>query len=204
MRQLHRTALFGFACAVVLAVASSTAFAQIRNPGAHPRYGVELEPHLVLQWTDEPYWDDEGIGIGLRGSIPIIDNGPIRTINNSLAISFGLDWAHFGDCGRYDDFCDANDFWFPIVAQWNFWLTKSISLFPEIGLAIQYSTLGWDGDFPNECERVNGVRWCSGDADDLDVEFVTWLGARFLVADGIALTLRLGRPSLTFGVSFFL
>ena len=29
-------------------------------------------------------------------------DGPVTTINNSLAIGFGLDWAHFDDaCGPY-------------------------------------------------------------------------------------------------------
>jgi hypothetical protein len=51
---------------------------------------------------------------------------------------------------------------------------------------------------------VNGVNICNDDVDDLDVELVLWFGARFIVADNIALTLRLGSPSLLFGVSIFL
>ena len=197
---------FLLACASFLALwlTCEAASAQIRTPRAHPRYGVELEPHLVLQWTDEPYWNDEGIGVGFRASIPVLQDGPIQSINNSLAVSFGLDWAHFDDCGPNDDICDANDLWFPFVMQWNFWITKSISLFPEVGLALQYSMLDWDGPFPNDCVRVNGIRVCDDDRDDLDIEFVIWLGARFLITEDVALTLRLGMPSLLFGVSIFL
>ncbi len=75
--------LFLTAAALTLA---STAQAQIGRPGAHERYTAEVEPHLVLQHTD-----DDGIGLGIRASFPIIDNGPIRTINNSLALGVGLE-----------------------------------------------------------------------------------------------------------------
>ncbi len=185
-------------------LAASSASAQIRNPRSHPHYGVELEPHLVVQWSDEPYWDDTGVGIGLRASIPVIPDGPIHSINNSLAIGFGLDWAHFDGCGPWNDVCDANDFWIPLVVQWNFFVTKNISLFGELGLALQYSVLEWEGPIPSNCARVNGVNICNDDVDDLDVELVLWFGARFIVSDNVALTIRLGSPSLLFGVSFFL
>jgi hypothetical protein len=207
-RQLHdRTALLRTSCwlaAAGLLFIASSASAQIRNPRSHAHYGVELEPHLVVQWADEPYWDDTGIGVGLRASIPVIPDGPINSINNSLAVGFGLDWAHFDGCGRFNDVCDANDFWIPLVLQWNFYLTRAISLFGEFGLALQYSTLDWDGPIPGNCGRINGVDICNDDVDDLDIELVLWLGARFALGDNVALTIRLGTPSLLFGVSFFL
>jgi len=196
-------AILGACVAALVLAANATAFAQIKSPRDHTHYGVELEPHLVVQWGDEPYWNDTGIGVGLRASIPVIPDGPVSTINNSLAVSFGLDWAHF-DCGPYNDLCDADNFWIPIVAQWNFYLTKSISLFGELGLAFQYSVLHWAGDIPANCVRVNGRDVCTGHVDDFNVEFVLWFGARFLVSNNIALTLRLGTPSLLFGVSFLL
>lgn len=193
-----------FAAVAISLFGTATASAQIRSPRSHVHYGVELEPHLVVQWADEPYWDDTGIGVGLRASIPVLPDGPITTINNSLAIGFGLDWAHFDGCGQYNDLCDANDFWIPIVLQWNFFLTRSISLFAEFGLALQYSTLDWAGPIPGNCARINGMDICRDSVDDLDVELVLWLGARFGLSENIALTLRLGTPSLLFGVSFFL
>ncbi len=192
------------AAAAVTLFVTSGASAQIRSPRSHVHYGVELEPHLVVQWADEPFWDDTGVGVGLRASIPVIPDGPINSINNSLAVGFGLDWAHFDGCGPWNDVCDANDFWIPLVVQWNFFLTKNISLFGELGLALQYSVLEWEGGIPSNCARVNGVNICNEDVDDLDVELVLWFGARFIVADNVALTLRLGSPSLLFGVSFFL
>src|ERR1700742_955133 len=84
--------------AILLLFWAGTARAQIKEPGNHPKYAVELEPHFLAHW-DEPYWGGDGIGVGLRASIPIIEDGPVTTINNSLAIGFGFDWAHFsGGC----------------------------------------------------------------------------------------------------------
>jgi hypothetical protein len=194
----------GWLAVAALLLAASSASAQIRSPRSHNLYGVELEPHLVVQWADEPWWDDTGVGVGFRASIPVLANGPIDSINNSLAVGFGLDWAHFDGCGPFNDVCDANDFWIPLVLQWNFYLTRSISLFGEFGLALQYSTLDWDGPVPGNCARINGVDICNDDVDDLDIELVLWLGARFSLSENVALTLRLGTPSLLLGVSFYL
>ena len=174
------------------------------QPQQHPRYSVELEPHVVLQWANEPYFRDDGIGIGLRASIPVIDHGPISSIDNSLAIGFGLDWAHFDGCGPYRDACDADDIWLPVVVQWNFFLNSWLSLFPEFGLAIEHSRLGWAGPIPGECRREPGWDYCDGDATDTDVELVLWLGARFAISSHVAFTLRLGTPSILLGVSFLL
>jgi hypothetical protein len=193
-----------------LALASATSFAQIKEPGAHPAYSVELEPHLLVDWSDE-FWGSDGLGIGARVSIPVIDNGPITTINNNLAVGFGFDWAHFGgSCWNWGPFapgepnppgpylngydCSGNNFWFPAVAQWNFFLTPVISVFGEAGFAIRYST--WSADVG--C----GNAICRRTGNDLGVEPLFFGGARFLVAKSFGITARLGWPYLSVGASF--
>jgi hypothetical protein len=190
------TFLLALASTVLLATFANEASAQIRSPGAHVRYTAEVEPHLVLQHSD-----GEGIGVGMRASFPIIDNGPIRTINNSLALGIGLDWAHWDDeCGNWAD-CDGNDFLIPFVVQWNFFFTDFISAFPELGVAVEYES--WEGD--DDWDRLCRGRYCDGDGDgDIDIEFVIWLGVRLHITEEIAVTIRLGRPSVLIGVSFFL
>ena len=42
---------------------AGSAEAQIKNPGAHPRYSLELDPHLTLQHDRGPF-TDEGVGLG--------------------------------------------------------------------------------------------------------------------------------------------
>jgi hypothetical protein len=192
--------VFGF-----LAVASAKA--QIKSPGAHLRYDAEVDAHLVVQWAHQPRWHDDGLGLGVHVAIPVIESGPVTTINNSLAVAFGLDWAHFGDSCELrgvqdDDDCSANDFWLPVVAQWNFYFSKTISAFPELGLAIQHSR--WESGY---CQQPNGDYVYCDDRDghsDTDVELVLWLGVRFHLADTFALTVRIGTPSLLLGASFYL
>jgi hypothetical protein len=184
--------LLGVMTAVCL-VAAAPASAQLNAPDRHVHYFAELEPHLVWQWTGDERARNDGVGMGLRASIVLIDNGPVPTINNTLAISFGLDWAHFPSCYDYGN-CSEDDFWVPVAAQWNFYLTDVISLFPEVGLGFRNAIIDYDG----RC-RGNG---CTGSA--LEVQPVIWFGARFRLVDKIAIVLRLGRPSLTLGVSFFL
>ncbi len=188
-----------------LASVSASAAAQIKRPGAHPKYSVELDPHVLLQWDNEPF-GDEGLGVGLRATIPFLDNGPIKKINNNMGIGFGLDWAHFDDpCyfHRFDrrffirDFdCTADSFWLPAVVQWNFFLTPVISVFGEPGLAIEHTRV----HFEWWCGAPGGTI-CDFDDSDTDLEPVFFAGARFLFGDSIGLTVRLGTPYLAVGAS---
>ncbi|MBN1655227.1 MAG: hypothetical protein JXA30_15770 [Deltaproteobacteria bacterium] len=166
--------------------------AQIKSPGAHARYSAELEPHGLVQWDVDP--GDEGLGLGLRASIPVIENGPVTTINNSFAVGFGVDWAWSGDdCSPYrDDDCDAHNITIPAVAQWNFYFTDVVSAFVELGLGIVFET--WD---------YEGMR---EDDDDFDVEpdIYFLVGPRFTVGNAIAIPLRIGWPYFSVGVSFLL
>src|SRR5690349_6955047 len=118
---------------------SRSAHAQsiIRQPGNHPDYAFEIEPHLAFQWANR-FGPDDGFGPGVRFNIPFMHNGPIKTINNNMGITFGLDITFGGGnygCGypydrRYGD-CDVTEFWLPVAMQWNFFLTKVISVFDE-------------------------------------------------------------------------
>lgn len=207
---------------------STTIRTELRREDDHPHYGVELEPHFVLQWGDLPYRTSAGVGIGFRASIPVLDPGPIPNFNNSLAVSFGLDWAHFGSC-RYDaPDCYGNDFWFPVVMQWNFYLTPWWSVFPEVGVAIHHAAWSYGyyevvapGPGPGGPPPPPGPPGPRGPGPDrefvdcgpgrcdyvdhiTEVAFVSWLGTRFAVADRFTITLRVGWPSLYLGASFFL
>lgn len=170
--------------------------AQIKQPGAHPRYTLELEPHLLVQHNDDWIADDEGIGPGIRLSIPIVPDGPIPTINNSLAIGFGLDWAFYNQCrhSREED-CDANMLWFPVVAQWNFFFTPVVSVFGEVGGSIVHRSADWEGG----C--------LAGDCDETDLDLfrpVFFGGGRFLFSRTVGLVVRLGTPYVSVGATFLL
>jgi len=73
----------------------------------------------------------------------------------------------------------VNYFYLPVVMQWNFWLHRKWSVFGEPGVAIYF--------------------------DDGKAEFtpfVVYAGGRYHFNDRIALTMRLGYPSFSLGVSF--
>lgn len=72
--------------------------------------------------------------------------------------------------------------WVPIVLQWNFWLSRNWSVFGEPGIAVRL--------------RDAGRRKTSFDP------IVMYAGGRFHFTDNITLTMRLGRPTMSVGVSF--
>jgi hypothetical protein len=184
-----------------LSAASARAESTIKHPGDHPDYVFEAEPHLVLAPLDPPYdGRGTGLGLGFRGTIPILHNGFIPKLNNSVGIGFGLDWAHYqrdnsarGYCTRYETLeatrvCvevngggfDRNYVFLPIVLQWNFWFDPHWSAFAEPGFAFVFHDHG-----------------------TFDFEpFVFYLGGRYNFNDRIALTMRLGYPTFSLGASF--
>jgi hypothetical protein len=189
----------------------SQAQAQIREPGAHPRYTVELEPHLALGLVDPPAaGGGEGLGPGLRLSFPLSEDGFLPKLNDTIALGVGVDWVFYDGedqvrarCGRFvpapndtlvcvelGDGAGASEYlFFPVVMQWNFWLHRRASVFVEPGLALHLVSHG-DARF--------------GEDTDLGVGPVLGFGGRFQFVDFAALTLRLGYPISSLGVSFFL
>lgn len=201
--------LLGLASALLVCETAS-AQSVIKRPGAHPRYSVEIESHLVFQWTNR-FGADDGFGPGARVNIPFLDNGPISKINNNMAVSFGLD-VTFGDndCrwwwNRFDrDLwlrradCSVTEVWLPVAVQWNFFLTPVISVFGEPGLAIAHRR--WDWEWYCDPGR-NAI--CEYDESDTDLEFVFWGGARFMFSDSIGATVRIGTPYISAGINFLL
>ncbi len=191
-------ALFGTMLAARGAAAQST----IKDPGRRPHYVFELEPHLIATPFDPPgIPSDGGIGLGVRGTIEIAPDGFIPSINDSVGIGFGLDWVHYdlqpyrGGCARFEPTANnvpvcvdagggggsSNYLYVPVVMQWNFWLHPRWSVFGEPGLVFSHHNGGSLGLEP-----------------DLSA------GGRFLLTDGVTLTLRVGYPVVTFGVSFLL
>src|SRR5262245_40971668 len=131
MLDLFRSARTAWALPVglICAITSRDARAQINVPNP-PRYTVELEPRLNFNPSSIYAYGGTGFGPGIRASIPVMHPGFVTTINDSVAISFGLDLMHYsgyfyyGRClGPGCPGYDAGNFWsiyFPITLQWNF------------------------------------------------------------------------------------
>ncbi len=191
-RALSRTLAF-FAAPLLL---SSIARADdtIKHPGDHPDYGVEIEPHGLLGWWGGPGYTGDGFGIGARFSIPVVKNGFIKTINNSVAITFGGDVLFYSGCWYYNGNCSATYLDFPVAMQWNFFVAQHWSVFGEAGLYLYHG-------FFNDCPFQNG---CPGTPTETGIYPAFFAGARYHFNDKVSLTMRLGFPTASIGVSFFL
>ncbi len=192
--------LVAVAASAVLFASSSPAHAQsiIKNPGDHPNYKVEVEPHVNFGWAN--LYASNGFGLGARFGIPIVQNGFISTINNSVAISFGIDYLRYSGCfygkgkfGNNDDIgCGASFFLFPVVMQWNFWLSPRWSVFGEPGLYVYH------GVYDNLCGNFKNC----AEPTRTSIEPAFYAGGRLHFNDTVALTMRIGYPTLSLGVSF--
>ncbi len=124
---MRKAALGLITALTVLATAAGTAQADesiIKNPGDHPNYVFEAEPHGLVGFGG-PFRKGRGeLGAGFRGTVVIVDNGFVKSINNSVGITFGLDAF----------FSDRTTFFIPVGMQWNFWLTTHWSVFGEPGI----------------------------------------------------------------------
>lgn len=185
---------------------SALAQSTIKDPNP-PKYSVEIEPKLNFAPGDFYAYGGTGFGPGVRFSIPIMSPGFVKSINDSVAISFGLDVVHYSgyhyyyaDCGRFGcaNYYDAGDFWamhVPVVLQWNFWLTDRWSVFAEPGVSFRHA-------FYSDAYCNPNLYSSCGNRDDF--YFAFFAGGRFALSDKVALTMRIGHPILfSLGLSLF-
>ena len=183
---------FFVAAAFILAIAAAPQDASaenlIKRPGAHNRYSFELEPQLVYRsstpwrnWNGYNYGGiGDGIGPGLRVSIPFMHNGPIDTINNNIGISFGGALTWHSCCNGIDAFV-LN---IPVAFQWNFYFTDIISVLGEVGVNTPLSFYGQG----------------AGNRVEFDVEPLFQGGGRFQFGK-VGVLVRLGWPMLSVGAN---
>jgi hypothetical protein len=135
--------------ATLLAAPSASAEMTIKDPNP-PQYKLELEPKFNITPGGFYNYGGTGFGPGVRVSIPLMSPGFIKTINDSIAISFGLDliryegYTYYQGCGRGGTCVNYNagGFWsmyLPVAMQWNFWLTDRWSVFAEPGFAFRHA-----------------------------------------------------------------
>jgi hypothetical protein len=182
--------LAALAAAVLCAPKVALAAEVIRTPGDHPSYSVEVEPHLLFGWNT--LFPGDGFGGGARVSIPVVQNGFIQSLNDSVAVTFGLDVVHYDGCyiPRYS--CTANYLLVPAAVQWNFYVARQWSVFGEPGFFVYH---GFFDACPAGYECVNVPNATS-------VQPAVFVGGRYHFSESTSLTMRLGYPTVSFGVSF--
>jgi hypothetical protein len=210
-RKYRRLSVFVVALCVLFS-ARARAETIIKQPGNHPLYAADVEPHLALGLDDTPYYGGGGFGLGARVTIPFLRNGAVSTINNDMGIGFGLDWLTRGNScyrgyyyggGPYANDCSAYAIYLPVVLQWNFYITDIITVFGEPGFAIRYAHVSWSypGPVPGVCPA--GVV-CEGSTSFTDPLLVIAGGAKFMFGRTVGLNVRLGYPYFSVGASILL
>jgi len=175
----------------------------IKQPGEHQRYYFEAEPHLDTGLVDPPgFGAGTGLGVGFRGTIRLLNVGFVPKLNDSVGIGFGVDYLRYdgwqgprGTCERFvtgpsgvpicvqasSSINHVSYCYLPVVLQWNFWLHRRWSVFGEPGLSLYFQ----DGKLEL-------------------APFVLYAGGRYHLTDRVTLTLRVGYPTFSLGVSFLL
>jgi hypothetical protein len=195
------------ALALMLFTRPAAAELIIDDNGAVPDFTVEIEPHGVLT----PFWPprgsaEVGVGLGALVGINLAPRGFIPTVADTVSLGVGLDWVKYfggrpsvGECVEWvgdspdEEICvrtrgggGAGTYVFaPVVMQWSFYLTEKWSVFGEPGLAMYFYSGGIE----------NRLR--------LGLTPVFNLGGRFHFSERAALTMRVGYPYTTAGISLY-
>jgi len=167
--------LFLFALIVFVVIPMEVQAQRINEPFDGKR-GVTLAPIAGLVYSHS------GLALGVRLGIPIIHNGFIPTLNNSVSINFGVD-TYFTPV--HNDLLFALSF--PITLHWEFYFNSRWSAFGELGANIYL-----DAAF------LKGGQFLF--APDRWLFFA--FGGKMHFSDNFGLVLRVGYPYVSFGVVF--
>lgn len=126
-----------------------------------------------------------GLATGARFGIPIVHNGFLKKLNNAIYINFGVDFYFVNYTGKSKDGYSAA-LGIPVTMHWEFYFTPTWSAFGEVGPNIYLGP----GLFHGDAFKFSAAHWVSGG-----------VGGRYWISDRFTLTLRLGNPYSSFGVS---
>ena len=137
-------------------------------------------------------WWGVGLGTGVRFGIPIIANGFIGKLNNSVYLSLGADFYFIRYTHRGPDFDRryGPGFGFPLALHWEFYFTEKLSAFAELGVNI------FVGPWVFRDDAIEGF-------GHYPAAFILFqAGGKFQFSESVALVVRLGIPYASVGLSF--
>src|SRR5580692_5117733 len=165
---------------VTLLCAAARADDTVRQPGSHPPYGLELEPHGTYGWG-AAYGGEGGFGVGVLFAIPVVRNGFIPAIDDSVAIAFALDWVHYDYCYWAPMGCNGDYVDLSVTLQWNFYVSQRWSVFGEPGAYVYHGLFGIPSCPPQDLAcQTSPAQW--------GVLPAFYGGARYRFGDAVALT----------------
>ncbi len=188
---MRRVVAPGLCLALVLAL-SSPALAEEPAPAPeraswHPKYVTELELHGEFAVGDAY---GPGGGMGLRATLPVWENQPLRRVDDTISLSIGFDWVRYGSyrpAGAGSSGVTADAFYVPLSIPFDVWLGR-VALFVEPAVVWRFAR--YDG-----CSRLP----CEDSSRFFPTGFV---GMRIKTAERVSITFRAGWPMFTLGASW--
>jgi hypothetical protein len=192
MRRIVAPALCSALVGALLLALPATAHAE--EPAAtppraswHPKYVAELELHGEFAIAD--YYGPGG-GMGLRATLPIFENQPLKRVDDTISLSIGLDWVRYGSyhpTGAGSTNVTTDAFYVPLSVPFDVWLGR-VALFVEPAVVWRFAR--YDG-----CGRLA----CDESSRFFPTGFV---GMRVKTAERVSITFRAGWPMFTLGASW--
>lgn len=201
MRTLALTLLFN------LFAGSAQAQTIIKNGSASHDHSLEIDLHGVLTPFSPPQGSASvGVGAGALFGINLAPQGFLPQVNDSVALGVGFDFVYYTGSNAVASECvewvgsgpsricvrtrqsggGGNYFYVPTVMQWNFYITKSFSVFGEPGLGLYL----WNSSFDRSL--------------NFGATPIFNAGGRWHFAEKMSLSFRVGYPYTTVGITFFL
>jgi opacity protein-like surface antigen len=157
----------------------------IRDNGPHDRPASAS----IMAWI--PWWEGFGIGVTGRYEIPIVHDGFIGSINNSVSIEPSLGLAHtsygYGRFGGFDRDLSITNITPAVYGLWSFYFSEDFRAYAAVGLGFN---IGIVSDDYGTGYEANHFYW------DLAA------GLFYNVSSSIALRAELGNQGLKGGVAF--
>jgi hypothetical protein len=129
----------GALCFGTPAFAQSSAPVVATPSGGIDDTGPHHRPSMITVWGILPYAYGVGLGVGARYTLPLVHDGFVRSINNSVELEFGGDLGFFGLGGLgYTNLDLAAEL------RWTFHMTPVFDLYPKVGLGYRFFISGVD------------------------------------------------------------
>jgi hypothetical protein len=178
--------------AVSLSLVAGSAHAQdegggksaVRQPGGLlDRSSQERSPMLSF-FGILPWWYGFGAGVGARYTLPIVPNGFINEVNDSVELEFGGDvwFANYG-FGNLD--VGYTGLAIPAEGRWTFHITPKFSAYAKVGVGLV--TRFWNDDVNDNFAKTG-------------LYFDSTLGALYELNDSLSLRAEAGYAGLKAGV----
>jgi hypothetical protein len=159
---------------------------RIKDPGPHER------PMMLSALAEIPWWHGIGIGIGARFEIPLLKNGPIKSLNNQLSIEPAFTVGYYRAYGTYlitEDHLGVVYFAPMVYGLWSFHFNERFRAYGGFGMGASIGV-------PQSSSKYVDV------ADETYFRFDPVVGVFYKLGNTVALRGELGGYGPKFGAAF--